>query len=83
MRSKDEQDLYEKFLARFDSIDYKERDSSKINSDFQEIIGEFIQKELNDNTLRLDLDCQVFLRENLFNIKTMKYKELSRGCLGK
>ena len=25
MRSKDEQDLYEKFLARFDSIDYKER----------------------------------------------------------
>ena len=79
MRSKDEQDLYEKFLARFDSIDYKERDSSKINSDFQEIIGEFIQKELNDNTLRLDLDCQVFSTRKSFQYQDDEIQGTVKG----
>lgn len=44
MENKSEYGIYEEFLKNFDSVNYKNKDSSIINNEFQKVISELCEK---------------------------------------
>ena len=61
MENKSEYGIYEEFLKNFDSVNYKNKDSSIINNEFQKVISELCEKDMINVALQAELDRQVFL----------------------
>jgi hypothetical protein len=57
----------EEYWEKLDLSGYGHNDSSKINGEFQEIIGKLVDAELNDVALKADLDLQVFAVRKSFD----------------
>lgn len=57
----------EEYLEELDFSGYGHNDSSKINGEFQEIIGKLVDIGLNDVALKADLDLQVFAVRKSFD----------------
>ena len=60
MENKSEYGIYEEFLKNFDSVNYKNKDSSTINNEFQKVISELCEKDMINVALQAELDRQVF-----------------------
>ena len=61
MENNSEYGIYEEFLKNFDSVNYKNKDSSIINNEFQKVISELCEKDMINVALQAELDRQVFL----------------------
>lgn len=57
----------EEYWEKLDLSGYGHNDSSKINGEFQEIIGKLVDAGLNDVALKADLDLQVFAVRKSFD----------------
>lgn len=54
MENKSEYGIYEEFLKNFDSVNYKNKDSSIINNEFQKVISELCEKDMINVALYLE-----------------------------
>lgn len=66
MENKSEYGIYEEFLKNFDSVNYKNKDSSIINNEFQKVISELCEKDMINVALQAELDRQVFFNKKVF-----------------
>ena len=66
MENKSECGIYEEFLKNFDSVNYKNKDSSIINNEFQKVISELCEKDMINVALQAELDRQVFFNKKVF-----------------
>ena len=69
MENKSEYGIYEEFLKNFDSVNYKNKDSSIINNEFQKVISELCEKDMINVALQAELDRQVFLIRKSFEFR--------------
>lgn len=69
----------EKYLEELDLSGYGHNDSSKINGEFQEIIGNLVDAGLNDVVSKADLDRQVFAVRKSFDYVDDEEKGTVKG----
>ena len=83
MENKSEYGIYEEFLKNFDSVNYKNKDSSIINNEFQKVISELCEKDMINVALQAELDRQVFLIRKSFEFQDDETKGTIKGlsCL--
>lgn len=83
MENKSEYGIYEEFLKNFDSVNYKNKDSSIINNEFQKVISELYEKDMINVALQAELDRQVFLIRKSFEFQDDETKGTIKGLCGK
>ena len=79
MENKSEYGIYEEFLKNFDSVNYKNKDSSTINNEFQKVISELCEKDMINVALQAELDRQVFLIRKSFEFQDDETKGTIKG----
>ena len=81
MVSKEEykQNAYNDFLNKFDSPDYKTKDSYIINGEFQDVISKLTQDNMHSIALKADLDRQVFSVRKSFDYQDDENNGTSKG----
>ena len=79
MENKSEYGIYEEFLKNFDSVNYKNKDSSIINNEFQKVISELYEKDMINVALQAELDRQVFLIRKSFEFQDDETKGTIKG----
>lgn len=79
MENKSECGIYEEFLKNFDSVNYKNKDSSIINNEFQKVISELCEKDMINVALQAELDRQVFLIRKSFEFQDDETKGTIKG----
>lgn len=79
MENKSEYGIYEEFLKNFDSVNYKNKDSSIINNEFQKVISELCEKDMINVALQAELDRQVFLIRKSFEFQDDETKGTIKG----
>lgn len=81
MENKSEYGIYEEFLKNFDSVNYKNKDSSIINNEFQKVISELCEKDMINVALQAELDRQVFLIRKSFEFQDDETKGTIKGII--
>ena len=79
MENNSEYGIYEEFLKNFDSVNYKNKDSSIINNEFQKVISELCEKDMINVALQAELDRQVFLIRKSFEFQDDETKGTIKG----
>lgn len=73
------ENVYEEYIKKLDHSEYGHSDSYKINEEFQEMIGELVDADLNDIVLRADLDRQVFAVRKSFDFIDDEERGTAKG----